>query len=59
VQSLNSVQLSITLAHDEVERAEDRDDVAHHAAIHDPREDRKIDEAWAADLEAVRSAAAF
>src|SRR5687767_6751936 len=51
--------LAVALAHDEVERTEDGDDVAHHVAGQDLREDGEVAERRAADLQPVRGAAAF
>src|SRR5882724_13275645 len=50
---------SVALAHDEVERAEDGDDVGHEVADADLGEDGEIAEGRRADLQAPRDTAAL
>src|ERR1051326_8655670 len=50
---------SVALAHDEIERAQDADDVADHVTREQPGEDAEVDEGRGPDFEPVGRASAF
>ena len=52
-------RLAVAFSHDEVEAAQDGDDVAHHVAGQKFAEDAEIDEGGRANFQAVRHAAAL
>jgi hypothetical protein len=53
------VNLAVTLAHYEVERAENCWDVRNHVAFEEVGTDTKVDERRGANLEPIRDSAAF
>ena len=53
------VNLAVTLAHYEIERAKNGWDVRNHVSFKEVGTDAKVDERWGANLEPIRDSAAF